>query len=79
MRAGHETSAGPASGVVSAREGWAKCPVTGKPVAPDSPTFPFFDEKARLVDLSRWFRGEYTVSREIVEDDLGDPDLGPMR
>ncbi len=53
--------------------GWATCPVTGKAVPPDSPTFPFFDERARLVDLSRWMSGEYVVSRDVREEDLEDP------
>lgn len=47
-----------------------RCPVTGKPVSADSPTYPFFDEQARLADLGRWFSGSYQVSREIDPDDL---------
>lgn len=57
--------------------GWARCPVTGRAVPPDAPTFPFADEKARMADLGRWFAGRYAVSRELVEDDLSDPDLSP--
>ncbi len=45
------------------------CPITGRPVAPDSPTWPFADERARLADLERWFNGSYRVSRELREDD----------
>jgi tRNA threonylcarbamoyladenosine biosynthesis protein TsaE len=56
-------------------DGWTRCPVTGKPVSPDSPTFPFFDEKAKLADLGRWFTGSYHVSRELMEEDMDDPDL----
>lgn len=56
-------------------EGWSRCPVTGKPVAPDSPTFPFFDEKAKMADLGRWFTGSYVVSRELTEEDTDDPDI----
>ena len=56
-------------------EGWSRCPVTGKPVAPDSPTFPFVDEKAKMADLGRWFSGSYVVSRELTEDDADDPDI----
>ncbi len=56
-------------------KGWVRCPVSGSPVAPDSPTFPFADQKCRLADLGRWFSGSYVVSRELKEEDLDDPDL----
>ena len=36
--------------------------VTGKPVPADSPTYPFFDEQARLADLNQWFTGGYAIS-----------------
>lgn len=52
--------------------GWAACPVTGKPVSPESPTFPFVDEQARMADLGRWLTGQYTLSRELTEEDLSD-------
>ncbi|MBC7835553.1 MAG: tRNA (adenosine(37)-N6)-threonylcarbamoyltransferase complex ATPase subunit type 1 TsaE [Phycisphaerales bacterium] len=55
--------------------GWTRCPVTNKPVSPESRTFPFFDERARMADLGRWLSGGYSVSRELVEEDLSDPDL----
>jgi endogenous inhibitor of DNA gyrase (YacG/DUF329 family) len=37
------------------------CPVTGSPVAADSPTWPFADERARMADLYRWMSGKYSV------------------
>lgn len=46
------------------------CPITGKPVAGDSPTWPFFDERARLADLHGWVTGRYTISRPVNERDL---------
>lgn len=49
--------------------GWIRCATTGKPVPPDSPTFPFADERARMADLGRWMSGAYTLSREITEED----------
>ncbi len=55
--------------------GWAACPVTGKPVSPDSPTFPFVDDKARMADLGRWLTGQYMLSRELTEEDLSDPEM----
>ncbi len=46
-----------------------RCRVTGRPVPADSPTYPFYDDKARLADLNRWFTGEYTIAREITPND----------
>jgi len=46
------------------------CPITGKAVPGDSPTWPFADERARMADLGRWFDERYTVSREIRDTDL---------
>lgn len=46
------------------------CPITGLPVPPDSPTYPFASERARMADLYRWFSGSYQISREIEESDL---------
>lgn len=64
---------GPESAAAAARgplpRGWARCPVTGKPVPPDADTFPFADERSRLVDLGRWATGAYTISREIRSED----------
>lgn len=54
---------------------WTRCPVTGLPVPPDAPTYPFANEQAKLADLGRWFSGAYTVSRELTEDDEQDPDI----
>ena len=49
--------------------GWARCPVTGDPVAPGSPCYPFSSERARLADLGRWLSGSYVVSRELRPED----------
>lgn len=46
------------------------CPITGKPVRGDSPTWPFFDEHARMADLHGWISGSYTISRPIEQRDL---------
>lgn len=46
-----------------------RCPITGEVVPPDSPTYPFFDERARLADLGRWFSGSYRISREVTASD----------
>lgn len=38
-----------------------RCPITGRAVSPDSPTYPFADERARLADLGKWLSGSYHV------------------
>lgn len=52
------------------------CPVTGARVEPDSPTYPFADERARMADLYRWFSGSYTVSRDAMQSDFDEPERG---
>lgn len=55
-----------------------RCPITGKLVPADSPTYPFFDERARMADLERWMSGSYRVSRQILPDDDMDPGLSDI-
>lgn len=46
------------------------CPITGRPVRGDSPTWPFFDERARMVDLHGWISEKYMISRPADQRDL---------
>ncbi|MEN0019993.1 MAG: tRNA (adenosine(37)-N6)-threonylcarbamoyltransferase complex ATPase subunit type 1 TsaE [Planctomycetota bacterium] len=46
------------------------CPITGRAVPADSPTWPFADEKARMADLYRWMTDSYEISRPIEQRDL---------
>ncbi len=48
------------------------CPVTGERVSGDCPTWPFANERARMVDLGKWFDESHTVSRPIQQGDLED-------
>jgi len=48
------------------------CPICGRRVAFDHPSFPFCSKRCRLLDLGRWFAGDYSLSRDMREDD--DPD-----
>jgi len=41
----------------------AACPSCKGPVAPGGESVPFCSDRCRLVDLGRWFRGEYVLSR----------------
>ena len=50
------------------------CPVTGRAVPADSPTWPFSDERARMADLERWFSGRYTLSRPAERSDIEEGD-----
>lgn len=40
-----------------------RCPVTGAWVAPNAPTYPFANERARLADLGKWFTESHRISR----------------
>lgn len=59
--------------------GWTTCPTTGKQVPPDSPTWPFIDERAQLADLHGWFAGKHRISRPVdpERDDLADIPQAP--
>ena len=52
-----------------------RCPSCNKTVADDESSFPFCSTRCRMADLGNWFAGNYSVSREIEEDDLMNPDL----
>lgn len=47
----------------------AVCPITGRPVPADAPTWPFADERARMADLGGWFTGRYRLSRPLGPSD----------
>ena len=48
------------------------CPICHAAVPVDSADYPFCGNRCRLVDLNRWFDGEYRLSRPLGMDD--DPD-----
>ncbi len=52
--------------------GDARCPICEKPVLGDSPFFPFCCERCRMVDLNRWFNGDYSIGRpyDPLADDV---------
>lgn len=51
------------------------CPSCSVSVSENGSSFPFCSARCRMADLGNWFSGRYSVSREIEEDDLMDPDL----
>lgn len=46
------------------------CPVTGEPVSPDSPHYPFSSERAQWADLYRWFSEAHQINRPLEQADL---------
>lgn len=48
------------------------CPVCEEPLRSNE-HHPFCSERCRLVDLGRWFRGQYSVSRPLRDDDELEP------
>lgn len=47
-----------------------KCPTCDRPVAAQSEHFPFCSSRCRQVDLSRWFSGDYRITRPLEQRDL---------
>ncbi len=56
------------SGVRSTVE--RSCPSCKKTVELESPSFPFCSKRCRLVDLNRWFDGDYSIDRPMEENDF---------
>jgi endogenous inhibitor of DNA gyrase (YacG/DUF329 family) len=57
---------------MSERSPERKCPICGKPQAE---TFkPFCSKRCADIDLSRWFKGVYSVPAEEAPDDLPEDD-----
>lgn len=63
------------------------CSICGREV-PRSPEpglpslYPFCSERCRLVDLGKWFRGDYAIERDLTPEDAGevpDQDDAPRR
>lgn len=46
------------------------CPICGNNVSPDVQTFPFCTPRCRQIDLGKWLKEEYTISRPIERSDL---------
>lgn len=46
------------------------CPICETPVTPDTETFPFCSARCRKIDLGKWLKEEYTISRPVEQRDL---------
>jgi endogenous inhibitor of DNA gyrase (YacG/DUF329 family) len=68
-----------------------KCPICGRPVEPPAaapgpasppklpPNFPFCSKRCRLLDLGRWFDGQYRIPgapADMAEDGPGGTQAG---
>jgi tRNA threonylcarbamoyladenosine biosynthesis protein TsaE len=51
----------PAAPAAKARA--TRCSICGKPSPPDDPSYPFCSPRCRQIDLGRWLKGDYRVSR----------------
>ncbi|MCB9838149.1 MAG: tRNA (adenosine(37)-N6)-threonylcarbamoyltransferase complex ATPase subunit type 1 TsaE [Phycisphaeraceae bacterium] len=46
------------------------CPICKAPTDMNAPTAPFCSARCRMVDLGKWMREDYVISRELKETDL---------
>lgn len=49
-----------------------RCATCDKPVEYEGPIpsqFPFCGDRCRMVDLGRWFRGDYVIDRDLARSD----------
>jgi len=56
-------------GALKARD-TVKCPATGQIVHPETPSWPFADERARMSDLHGWMSGKFAITRPIEQADI---------
>jgi uncharacterized protein len=47
-----------------------KCPICNASVALDSDTFPFCSKRCKQIDLGKWLKGDYLISRPLENRDL---------
>lgn len=46
------------------------CPICRNPAVPGIASYPFCSSRCRQIDLGRWLRGDYKVSRPVEQQDL---------
>jgi len=51
-----------------------RCATCGKQVSGEVKTYPFCSDRCKTIDLARWAREEYRITRPIEEKDLEDED-----
>ncbi|MBL9148557.1 MAG: tRNA (adenosine(37)-N6)-threonylcarbamoyltransferase complex ATPase subunit type 1 TsaE [Phycisphaerae bacterium] len=50
-------------GIAATKPRAARCSICGKPSHVDEPSYPFCSPRCRQIDLGRWLKGDYRVSR----------------
>jgi endogenous inhibitor of DNA gyrase (YacG/DUF329 family) len=58
-----------------------RCPICRRPAAPrqENRSFPFCSDRCRLLDLGKWFDGQYRVPGPPVGDDDGEEERPSSR
>jgi endogenous inhibitor of DNA gyrase (YacG/DUF329 family) len=48
------------------------CPTCGKPLKEGrkTPTFPFCSQRCKMIDLGKWFTGDYKISESLPREDM---------
>ncbi len=47
-----------------------RCPICDEPFRSDADSAPFCSARCRLVDLGKWLKGDYVISRDIKDADI---------
>lgn len=54
----------------SGTSGAPRCPICQAATQPDSAVFPFCSQRCKTIDLGKWVKGDYVISRPIEQADL---------
>ena len=46
------------------------CPICKATIKPEGPEFPFCSQRCKTIDLGKWVKGDYVISRPIEQADL---------
>ena len=46
------------------------CPICKAPVLESDPSVPFCGDRCKTIDLGKWAKGEYVISRPVEQADL---------
>ena len=47
-----------------------KCPICKQTTDQTNPTYPFCSKRCKTIDLGKWIKGDYVISRSIQNSDL---------
>lgn len=49
-----------------------KCPICKQTTAQSNPTYPFCSKRCKTIDLGKWIKGDYVISRPVDQSDLNE-------